>query len=403
MDLPSLGKRERLVVRIVGYAAFFVACFLVMCWLLFPFNRWKGTLEEIMSRQLDRKVVIGSVGSWGLTGLKLRDVTITQVEEERKGAVESGAGETTDNAGLSKRKAVKKNVPLHIERLGLRIAIWPTLTGRVGFCFDARLFDGKVKGCFVDGSRSLWGGRRKDPPVESGPRSSLRAKVSNLDLNSVPHLEAIVGLPFHGIVDGSVDLSYVSGLPKTAMGRIRVEIQGLQIGDDGGKIDLSKASDSLQGELNFEPIVVGDFDIEIDGEGGQLLVKKLEAKSKHIEILGGGDVTLREPMLLSSLNIYVMFKFLPAYTDKSSMTKTIFSALDRIPKMRKAKRPDGFYGYIIRGDLRAGPKPFPSRTGPAGPAPGIAPLQSPQGKQSSSVPMGLRNKVSEGDPAGAGD
>jgi hypothetical protein len=97
-------------------------------------------------------------------------------------------------------------------------------------------------------------------------------------------------------------------------------------------------------------------------------------------------VALRQPMMLSALNIYVMFKFLPAYTDKSSMTKTIFSALDRIPKMRKAKRPDGFFGYLVKGDLRKGPQAVPSRSGPA-------PSAAPPRSKAAGLPMGLKGKA----------
>jgi hypothetical protein len=119
-------------------------------------------------------------------------------------------------------------------------------------------------------------------------------------------------------------------------------------------------------------------------------VDKLESSSQHLEIRGSGDVTLHEPLLASALNIYVMFKFLPAYLDKSAMTKSIFSALDRIPKMRQAKRPDGYFGYVIKGDLKSGPRPLPSRTG--GIAGGPSGLHSPNaGNQhpSAGLPMGI--------------
>jgi type II secretion system protein N len=396
VELPSLDRRQRRALKLGGYAAFFAGVFLLMTWLLFPFNRWKGTLEEVLSKQLERQVTIGSVGSWGLTGLKLRDVTIRQVEEEPEGreAVDDDSAEGTRSSRVEDPKR-KKNVPLHIEKLGLRLALLPLVTGKVGVCFDARVFEGKVKGCFVDASRSLLG-RKKASGQDGGPRSRLEVKLRNLDLYHVPQLEAMVGLPFHGIVDGKVDVSYVSGQPRTAEGGLELEIDGLQIGEPGAKLDLSRAGSVLQGELTFEPIVVGDLVVRMKGEGGVLAVEKLEASSEHIEIRGAGDVTLREPMLLSTLNIYVMFKFLPAYVNKSSMTKTIFSALDRVPKMRKAKRPDGFFGYLLRGDLRAGPKPVPSRSGPitqpSGGTGGIAPL--PAGK-SPALPMGLKSKIKD--------
>lgn len=389
MDLSLLGKRERLGLRFAGYGAFFLGSFLLMTYLLFPFNRWKGTLEELMSRQLDRKVTIGAVGSWGVMGLKLKDVTIEQVEQEsapRLGIYEQAAAKKGIKIAKSKKEARKKSVPLHIDRLGLRLSLLATLTGKSGACFDAKLFDGRVKGCYVDASRSLWGGGRDRPPEDDDPRSSLKVKFRNLDLEEVPHLEAMVGLPFFGVVDGDAAISYVAGLPHTAEGEVELLVEGLRIGEPGGKLDLSKAGGVLQGEITFEPIEVGNLEFEMKGEGGGLVVKKLEAKSRHIQIRGAGDVALRQPMMLSALNIYVMFKFLPAYTDKSSMTKTIFSALDRIPKMRKAKRPDGFFGYLVKGDLRKGPQAVPSRSGPA-------PSAAPPSPKAAGLPMGLKGKT----------
>ena len=394
MDLSSLGRRERRWLQLGGYVLFFVCSFLLLCYLLFPFNRWKGTLEELMSRQLDRKVTIGSVGSWGVTGLKLRDVTIEKVEEDEE--PEAGIFEkAADKAGVKKKDRKKKekkkrSIPLHIDRLGLRVALLPLVTGKMGVCFDARLFDGVLKGCYVDASRSILGGRRDGPPSEDDPRSGLDVKIRGIDLREIAQLEDLVGLPFNGVVEGDVDLSYVAGLPRTAEGDVELRIEDLRVGEKGGKIDLSKAGGVLQGEITFEPIVVGDLVLEMKGESGILEVENLKATSQHVQIRGGGDMSLRQPLMLSVMNIYVMFKFQPAYTDKSSMTKTIFSALDRLPKMRKAKRPDGFFGYLLKGNMKNGPQFVPSRSGPT-------PSPQPGGpgagkKKGSGLPMGLGKK-----------
>ena len=72
-------------------------------------------------------------------------------------------------------------------------------------------------------------------------------------------------------------------------------------------------------------------------------------------------------------------------------TKTIFSALDRLPKMRKAKRPDGYFGYLLKGDFKSGLKPVPSRSGPSSQPGGIAPLPA-KGPQRG-LPMGLKSKM----------
>jgi len=382
----TLGRKQKMALRLAGYAAFFLASFLLFLFLLFPFNRWKGTMEELLSKELDRKVTIGSVGAWGLTGLKLRDVTIEALDDER----ELQGARAMQGKRAKADDAKQKKVPLHLDSLGVRLAVLPALTGKLGVCFKAKLFGGKITGCYVDASRSITGKRKDIEKGASGPRSSVKIKIRNIDLREVEQLESLTGLPFHGDLDGTIKLTYVPGSASTAAGKADVEIGDLQIGDEDGKLDLAKAGQGmLAGEVNFEPIIVGDLDMLLEGEAGVLSVEKLESQSSHMEIKGTGDVVLKEPLLSSQLNLYVMFKFLPDYINKTAMTKTIFSSLDRLPKMRQAKRPDGFFGFALKGDLRSGPSPLPARAGP-----GTSSAGQPRGGQG--LPMGLGKKKGKG-------
>jgi hypothetical protein len=111
---------------------------------------------------------------------------------------------------------------------------------------------------------------------------------------------------------------------------------------------------------------VGDLVLEMEGEEGKLKITKMEAASRHIELMGGGDVRVAQPIGLSSMNLYVKFRFLDAYVQSSAMTKSVFSTLDRITKFRQAKRTDGFWGFALRGTISGGLKPIPAKVGPGG-------------------------------------
>ncbi len=374
-----------------GYVAFFVAFFFVMLFVLFPLNRWKGTIEEMLSGQLDRRVTVGSVSAWGLTGLELHDVRISP-EDDGEDTAPAVASEAADDGseGSSKKKARsrQRETPLEIDRLSVRYSPMAALSGKLGVCFDMRIFDGSISGCYVDGSRSFLGKPRTLDAGEDGPTSSIRVKVRDIDLTRIDRIQSTTGLPFFGTAEADLDLTYEAGRPQTVEGGAEITIDDLRIGEPGGKVDLSRAGGgALSGEISFEPIDVGDLEVVLVGKEGKLVVEKLESKSQHIEIRGAGDMTMREPMLRSGLNIYVMFKFLPAYIDRSAMNKTIFSALDRIPQMRKAKRPDGYFGFLLKGDLRSGPKPLPSRSGPASPQEMTGPGASGTGIGGSFTPV----------------
>lgn len=396
-----MERREKMILRPAGYAAFFLVFFVLMLYLLFPFNRWKGTLEELLSSQLERRVTIGSVSAWGVTGLKLHDVSIAP----------KSSGQDADDGAADGRRAPKKTrkkeeqePPVEVERLGIRVSPLAAITGKMGICFDMRIFEGSIKGCYVDGARSPLGKRKQVTPGEDGPTTSIDVKVRGIDMNRIQKLESLVGLPFFGTAEADVDLEYVAGRPETVSGEVELVLDDLRIGEPGGKIDLAKAGKgALAGQITFEPIEVGDLEVFLVGKEGKLVVEQFESGSEHVRIRGAGNMLMREPILSSGLNIYVMFKFLPAYIDKSAMNKTIFSALDRVPQFRKAKRPDGYFGWLLKGDLRSGPKPLPSRSGPSTDKGLVGPGKKGVGTKKTGLPMGLgsqkKPRITGGKPA----
>lgn len=384
-----MDSKQKLALRIAGYLAFFVVFFLLMLYLLFPFNRWKGTLQEILSRELGRRVTVGSVHGWGVTGLKLQDVRIEEPEPDEEG----GARGRRTPAGSRKkagRRSEPRNPPLTVDELGLRYSLFAALRGKMGVCFDVRIYDGFIKGCYVDGARTPAGEPKQIESGKAPPRSTIDLKVRRIDLTRVERLTSLLGLPFFGTAEADVDIEYPAGDPGDVGGEVEVRLEDLRIGEPGGKLDLEKTwGGMLSGDVSFEPIEVGDLEMVLTGREGRLVVEKLGSSSRHVEIRGAGDIVMREPLLSSGLNIYLMFKFLPAYINQSAMTKTIFSTLDRLPQMRKAKRPDGYFGFLLKGDLRTGPKPLPSRSGPSSAEKAGAGAEQ-SGKRPSGLPMGVK-------------
>ncbi|HEX4627831.1 MAG TPA: hypothetical protein VH137_03495, partial [Gemmatimonadales bacterium] len=81
---------------------------------------------------------------------------------------------------------------------------------------------------------------------------------------------------------------------------------------------------------------------------------------KDLEVQGDGRITMREIATDSLLDLQVRFRINDAYRSKSEVTKSLFGAPGSSapalfeladPKIKQAKRPDGFYGWSLRGPL----------------------------------------------------
>ena len=95
---------------------------------------------------------------------------------------------------------------------------------------------------------------------------------------------------------------------------------------------------------------------------GQLKVKQLSATGPDLELAAEGSVRLRDRLEQSLLSMTAQFKFTDRYTNKDDLTRGLFGKsglFDLDPKNRRAKRPDGFYGWRVSGSL-SHPSFFPN-------------------------------------------
>ncbi len=114
-----------------------------------------------------------------------------------------------------------------------------------------------------------------------------------------------------------------------------------------------------------------------EAKEGALKITKLTADGSDLELVGDGKVTIKEPWTDAIADLFLRFKFTDAYRGKSPLTKTLLgdpgSSLPGtiemlVPKMKQAKRPDGFFGFHIAGPLkRLRFDPYTAEAGGAGP------------------------------------
>ena len=356
---------QKLALRVVFYIALFVVSLLLFIYLFFPYNRWKKDIEVALSQYSGKTVTIEDIDGWRIIGIKLKGVTLSSLaaaevrdkkaprQEDEEKSEDINKGKTTEKA-LQKEKEQKSDRDadsgMRFDSIAARPAILSLLTGKLGIIYSAAIFDGDIDGKF-----------------KTGPMTSINVDLDDIDIESIDFLNNLLGLPFLGELKGNLDIAFPGQKTNELSGDVKLVIKNLQIGDKGSKLDLAKAGGGImKGAIKFDPVEVGDLVLELKGENGTLNVEKLHASSKHLELDGAGEIKIKQPVSLSTLNIYVKFKFKDAYIQKSPMTKSVFSTLDKLNKFRQAKRTDGFWGFAIRGSLTGKIKPIPARIGPGG-------------------------------------
>ena len=141
------------------------------------------------------------------------------------------------------------------------------------------------------------------------------------------------------------------GKASKGTGSVSLEIKDAAVGDGKAK---------LKGALALPKVDVGPITFAAEAKDGVLKISKLVAGGKDLEVQGDGRITMREMATDSLCDVQVRFRINDAYRNKNDVTKSLFGAPARRrpalfeladPKIKQAKRPDGFYGWSLRGPL----------------------------------------------------
>jgi hypothetical protein len=161
-----------------------------------------------------------------------------------------------------------------------------------------------------------------------------------------------VGIPIRGSATGRLELSPNEGKFSKSNGSFDLTVSNVSVGDGKTK---------LKGAIALPEAKLGDLTISAEAKDGVLKITKLAATGVDIELVGDGKVTVREPWDSSLADLYIKFKFTDAYRGKDDTTRSLLGAPGSTapalfdmadPKIKKAKRPDGFYGFHIYGPLK---------------------------------------------------
>ena len=325
------------VLKLLPYVGFYGSCLGLFFYLTFPIDRLKDRIVAEIGKQSKGQgpvVTMEHLDSYWLSGVELENVRI------RLPASDSGASSKTPGFGSFGMPAPKpepeKDSVIEVKEAHARARLLPLLIGRVQLDFWAAVFGGEISGSAPTGSS----------------KGDVELKIEDVKLSEVEPLQNFLGVPIDGKVNGSLSLSPTDGKFSKSTGKVDVSIKNLVVSDGKTKI---------QGLLAIPPAKVDEIVLSGEAEKGVLKITKLSANGPDLELDGDGKINVRDPWGDSNVDLYIKFRFTDAYRGKDGTTRSILGEPGStstpliettVPKLKKAKRADGFYGFHVHGKLK---------------------------------------------------
>jgi len=311
-------------VRWAGYPAYFLFCLIAFGYFTFPYERVRERVRAEMERALSADVDIDDLSPSWVTGVSLSGVEI-ETRPRREG---------------------EKGSRFRVDSLTARVSILSLVAGGLDLSFAAELLGGEIEGEIE----------------QDGESSHVILEWTDLDLSKVSLVRDAIGLPVEGVLEGKADLKLPGAQLAEAAGTISLAGERLVVGDGTSKLSLP----GMPGDgITVDAIRVGSLRGELRVEEGTASVQRMTSTSADLEMAWEGTMRLRDPFPQTNLTAYVRFKFGESYQNRSERTKALFSMLDIVPRMRQAKRPDGFFGFRVGGSFDRGLSFTPSTRGAA--------------------------------------
>lgn len=308
--LKSIGTK-------VGYFVFFFVAFLFCVSWTFPYDKLKERLVSSFNAQQrasssQQELQIDELDSSFITGVKATGVHLLMAP------VEPG----------------KPPVELKLDEVRGRISLLSLLVGNKDVAFKIKAFDGVIDGDFVD----------------KGKERIIKVEFDGVDVGKLDMISQQLGVPLEGKLFGQVDLRLPEGKASKGSGTVNLEIRDLAVGDGKAKI---------KGLLELPKLTIGALKFDAEAKEGILKVSKFGAGGKDVELSGEGRIQMRELANDSGLDMSVKFKVNDGYRGKNDKTKSLFGSpgssipplFELDPTVKRAKTPEGFYAFQVRGQL----------------------------------------------------
>lgn len=312
-----MKERLKALAPKIGLPLFYLFCLALFARWTFPYDKLRDRIVFTFNQQQrdtngQEELKIDEIGPSWLTGISAKGIHLLAASTE--------PGKPPSDLAVDEARA--------------SVSLFGLLFGSTDVSFRVDAFGGTVKGDFDDSSKE----RKIDVTLDA------------LNLGQVPPITQGLGVPAEGTLNGAIKLAMADQKASKATGTVSIDAQDVAIGDGKAKI---------AGLLALPRLVIGPLSLTGEARDGVLKVSKLSASGKDVEIQGEGRITLREALADSFCDLNVRFKINDAYRTKNDTTKSLFGApgsnipalFDLTPKVKQAKRTDGFYGFHMHGPL----------------------------------------------------
>jgi type II secretion system protein N len=329
--------RVRLMRKIGLFTGFGLVVFVVALYASFPYDRAREAAVRMASKNLDLDVEIGSAGpAFGLA-IMFHDIRVRT------------------------RPMTGKPTRFTIDSAKFSPSILAPLMSSIPFTLTLEGLGGKAvldqKGTPGGGTGGSGSGSGSGIGKKGGPfRTELVAH--DIDLAEIPGVKEAINMPIAGKLKVELEIASESGRYADASGHLTIACNDVVAGD--GKTPLKVAGNPfLAGGLTLPRVRIGDLGGTVAIDKGTAKLKGVESKSPDGEIALEGEIILRDPLQMSTVNLYLRFKLSDAFLQKASSLQMILQAA-----AAQGKRPDGFYGLRIGGRLGQLTPPVLSPTSP---------------------------------------
>ncbi len=398
------GSTRMRILKYVGYPAFFIVFFIFFLLWTFPIDRFEPILNEQLEKALGRKVEIGDV-SISLTGnlvLSMIEIEVPQEPEDPSGLDDdddewdddeeegdSKEDKKSDKKGDASKEKKKPTIKYLIEEMVIDISFIGLAFGQMDVEVDMDFLDGDLEISFsgalpsgddsvadankrADKRRKAQAKKRRQARRPVGTRGetdeeeegieeseeededdvdeqalSFSLVATGLNLRKLHDLRNKSPLPVSGQMDLKIKIRSATGDFRSADGRIVFAGRNVAFGDGRSKIEVGGMP------MSVDEITIDEISFEVVFENGAGQVKKSNVDSRDFDASIEGTITLADPIERSRFNLYLMFKILDGYKDKSASSKALVENMDSFSRdLRLAHRTDGYYGFQYRGTIQ---------------------------------------------------
>ena len=315
-------ERLRLLRRIALFGGVGLVVFVVALYFSFPYERAKEMAIRLAADK-DLDVEIGSAGpAFGL-GVTFRDIRVRT------------------------RPATGKPTRFTVESARVSLSPLSLFSSSKSVTLSLEAFGGQI-----DFFQSGTPGKKK--PFE------ITVHARGVKMADLPGVREAINLPLAGTAKVDFELTSETGRFADSTGEITFSCEGCVVGD--GRSPLRVAGNPfLGGGLTLPRVRLDDLGGHVAIDKGVAKLEGIEAKSPDGDVALEGEVTLRDPVAMSTVNAYLRFRLSDSFLKQAANVATILQMAGA-----QGKRPDGFYGLRLSGRLGHLNPPILSPTSPVG-------------------------------------